>query len=84
MDIAGWLTLLGFSLILIFAFGILFYIANMRLREDETKREWLEEMDKFGKKHPVWNFFYTILPFPLNLLLQLIGPKPPKYPSSNE
>jgi hypothetical protein len=84
MDGAVWLTLLGFGLILILAFGILFYIANMRLRKDETTREWLEEMDKFGQKHPVWNFCYIFLPFPLGLLLQLIGPKPPKYPSSNE
>ena len=84
MDGAVWLTLLGFGLILILAFGILFYIANMRLRKDETTREWLEEMDKFGQKHPVWNFCYTFLPKPLNILLQLIGPKRPKYVAPNE
>lgn len=84
MDTAVGLLFVGSGLILMFAFSVLYYIVNKRLREDETKQEWLKEMDEFGQKHPVWIFLYTFLPFPLGSLLQLIGPKTPKFPSSNE
>ena len=53
-------------------------VINQQSPEVETGKTWLEAMDEFNKKHPIWNFIYTFSGRPLSLLLQLIGPKRPK------
>lgn len=83
MDSGFWLTMLFFTGCLIFAFGVMYYLVINKLSTEEGKA-WREEMDHFSKKHPVWSFFYTYMPFPLGLILQLVGPKPPKFPTKDE
>ena len=82
MDSGFWLTMLLFAGMLIFAFAVIYLISN-KLTTEEGK-VWREEMEQFSKKHPVWSFFYTYLPFPLALILQLVGPKPPKFPTKDD
>ena len=82
MDTEFWLTMLFFAGMLIFAFAVLYLISN-KLSTEEGKA-WREEMEQFRKKHPVWSFFYTYMPFPLAFILQLVGPKPPIFPTKDE
>lgn len=82
MDSGFWLIVLVFAGGLIFALGII-YLVTTKLSTEEGKA-WIEEMDHFSKKHPVWSFFYTYMPFPLGLILQLVGPQPPKFPTDDE
>ena len=69
---------------LIFAFGVMYFISIKASSEVEPGKTWSEAMDAFREKHPVWNFFYFLLPFPLDLLLELVGPKRPKFPTKND
>ena len=57
---------------------------NQQSPEVEAGKTWLEAMDEFSKKHPVWNFIYTFSGQPLSLLLQVIGPKRPKTTSPSD
>ena len=84
MEFGAILWLILFGLIIIIVLTILLLIINKLSPEVEPGKTWLEAMDEFKQKHPVWNFSYTFLPKPLNILLQLIGPKRPKYVAPNE
>jgi|TARA_Y100000739_G_C20140720_1_gene254362 hypothetical protein len=84
MESGFWLTMLFFSGLLVFAFAVILFIINKLSTEVEPGKTWSEAMDEFREKHPVWNFFYTFLPLPFNLLLQLVGPKRPKFPTKDE
>lgn len=82
MDTEALLVLLILSLGLVFTFAVIYYLT--RRMSTPAGEKWLEESHEFAKKHPVWNFFYTVLPFPIGLILQLIGPKPPRLPTKDK
>tara|TARA_Y100000287_G_scaffold179522_1_gene173390 strand:+ start:64 stop:312 length:249 start_codon:yes stop_codon:yes gene_type:complete len=82
MDSGFWLTMLMLAGGLIFAFGVIYLVTNKL--STEKGKAWMEEMDNFRMKHPVWSFLYTYMPYPLGLILQLVGPKPPKFPTKDE
>ena len=84
MDSGFLFFLVVFGIGLVFAFAVLFIVINKLSPEIEPGKTWSEAMDEFREKHPVWNFFYTFLPLPFNLLLQLVGPKRPKFPTKDE
>ena len=83
MDLGFWLVMLFFAGILIFV-NVALYLASIKKLSTEERKAGREEMEQFSKKHPVWTFFYTYLPFPLVLILQLVGPKLPKIPTKDE